>query len=329
MRLKSFTADSMPEAMKAVREHFGPDAVILSSVPQGPNGAIRVTAALEDTPLEDFGPGAAGTPPAGVIDAVAGALAYHRLPNLLTDRILAAAAMMQATDAALALAGALDAELAFAPLAETSAGRFLMLGLPGSGKTSTAAKLTMQAKLGGRPATIITLDGGKAGGRDQVAAFARALDVPLVEAADPSALPACLDEVPDSHLVVIDTPGSNPYDAAALALLGEAVQAAAAEPVLILAAGGDPVEAAEAAEAFASAGTGRMVATKLDAARRLGGILSATCVGAWPLAAVGVAPQIASRLVAINPVSLARLLLPGATADSQSPATPPTRRAPQ
>ncbi len=329
MRLKSFTAESMPEAMKAVREHFGPDAVILSSVPQGPNGAIRVTAALEDTPLEDFEPGAAGTPPAGVIDAVAAALTYHRLPHGLTDRILAAAAMMQATDAEMALAGALDAELAFAPFPETSAGRFLMLGLPGSGKTSTAAKLSMQAKLGGRPATIVTLDADKAGGRDQVAAFARALEVPLVEAAGPTALAHCLDKVPDSHLVAIDTPGSNPYDAAALGLLAEAVQEAAAEPVLVLAAGGDPVEAAEAAEAFASAGMGRMVATKLDTARRLGGVMSATGIGDWPLAAVGVAPQIASRLVTINPVSLARLLLPGGTAATESPISASPRRASQ
>ena len=33
MRLKSFTAKTLPEAMRQVREAFGPDAVILSSQP--------------------------------------------------------------------------------------------------------------------------------------------------------------------------------------------------------------------------------------------------------------------------------------------------------
>ncbi len=327
MRLKSFTADSVPQAMKAVREHFGPDAIILSSVPDGPNGAIRVTAALEESPLDDFGTAASGTPPAGVIDIVAQALAFHRLPQSMSDRLLAAAALMPATSPELALAGALDAEFAVAPLPDVAGGRFLLLGLPGSGKTSTAAKLCMQAKLAGHPAAFVTLDSAKAGGREQAAAFAKALELPLLEADDTAALAACLEKVQESHLVVIDTPGSNPYDEAALAGLGEAAEAAGAEPLLVLAAGGDALEAAEAARAFAAVGGGRLVATKLDAARRLGGVLSSA--GTWTLSAVGIAPQIASQLVAVNPVSLARLLLPVAETARAGPASAQPLRGPQ
>ena len=54
MRLKSFTADSLPAAMRLVRDMLGPDAVILSTQPADSGRGVRVTAALEDSELDDF-----------------------------------------------------------------------------------------------------------------------------------------------------------------------------------------------------------------------------------------------------------------------------------
>jgi len=71
--------------------------------------------------------------------------------------------------------------------------------------------------------------------------------------------------------------------------------------------------------AFSEAGASRLIATKLDISRRLGGVLSAADAGRLALAAAGVSPNIGDGLAPINPVSLARLILPGATEIADPP----------
>ena len=50
MRLKTFTAPSMPEAMRLVRDQLGPDAIIVSSQPADKGKGVIVTAAIEQAP---------------------------------------------------------------------------------------------------------------------------------------------------------------------------------------------------------------------------------------------------------------------------------------
>ena len=324
MRLKSFTGASLSEAMKAVRDHFGPDAVILSTVEDGPDGRIRVTAALDDAP--DAGPEPAAL---ATVDTLAAALSFHRVPQGLADRMLAAAATIGAEDAVLSLAGALDAEFGFKPFAaETETRPLLLLGPPGGGKTSSAAKLCALAKLAGRETTLITMDVAKAGGRDQISIYAGALKARLLEAADPDALARSVAAVDKDRLVIIDTPGANAFVPLDLEGLRAALEASGAQPVLVLPAGGDALESAEAAQAFAELGQLRIIATKLDAARRLGGVLAGAFLGGCLFSAAGIAPQIAGGLVPINPVWLARLLLPEGVVPIDNPKiTEPLRAA--
>src|SRR3990170_3854936 len=109
MRLRSFTGKTLPEAMRRVREALGPDAVILSTQPADSGGGVRITAALEESPFEDFDLGDTGTG-LHAIDDITEALAYHRIPPGLLDRLIGAAANLSAPDPILALAGALDSE---------------------------------------------------------------------------------------------------------------------------------------------------------------------------------------------------------------------------
>ncbi len=327
MRLKSFTGASLPEAMKAVRDHFGPDAVILSTIDDGPGGQVRVTAALDnDAPeaADEAAPAALAA-----VDTLAAALSFHRVPQGLADRMLAAAATIGAEDAVLSLAGALDAEFGFKPFAaETETRPLLLLGPPGGGKTSSAAKLCALAKLAGRETTLITMDVAKAGGRDQISIYAGALKARLLEAADPDALARSVAAVDKDRLVIIDTPGANAFVPLDLEGLRAALEASGAQPVLVLPAGGDALESAEAAQAFAELGQLRIIATKLDAARRLGGVLAGAFLGGCLFSAAGIAPQIAGGLVPINPVWLARLLLPEGVVPIDNPKiTEPLRAA--
>jgi len=311
MRLRSFTGKTLPDAMRRVREALGSDAVILSTQPSEDGTGVRLTAALEDTPLEDFelADGGGGLQS---VDDITEALAYHRFPPGLLDRLVGAAATLASSGPVMSLAGGLDGEFAFAPLPAAKPPRPIMLvGPPGAGKTATTAKLCARARLKGGTPRLITMDSEKAGGLAQATAFAQALGLDLEQATDSQDLAARVSASSGGRLTVIDTAGVNPFNDEDMRRLTQAAEASGAGLVLVLPAGGDAMESAEMAIAFAEIGADRLIGTRFDIARRLGGILSATQAGNLALMAVSTSPTIGDVLLPINPVSLARLLLPG------------------
>ena len=311
MRLRSFTGSSLPDAMRSVREVLGPDAVILSSQPSDDGKGVRVTAALEDSPLEDL---SSAMSPAGVsLEELGAALSYHRVPAAIYDRLLAAAATLPAENNALALGGALDSAFDFVPLPEGSTPRpLILIGPPGAGKTAMAAKLCARARLAGAEASLITMDTVKSGGLAQVTQFAEALGARLHQAPDVGTLAEAIERCPREHFVVVDTIGANPFDDDEIDRLELAAEAVGAEPIVILPAGGDIEDSAEVAAAFARTGARRLMVTKIDVTRRYGGLLSAAQTGCLAFLAASASPHISDGLLPFNPVSLARLLLPAA-----------------
>lgn len=304
MLLRTFTGRTAAEAMAQVRRTLGDEAIILST--QEDEAGVRMTAALE--PVEGM-----PTPsPAGDMEAadrVAEVLDHHRVPRGLADRILNLAAGHLTEDWTVAFAAALDGTLSFKPLGDLGPERPVMLiGPSGAGKTVTAAKLCACARLAGARSLVITMDAGKAGGRAQAETFARALDARLVCADDPKAAAAAAAARAADEIAVIDTIGCNPFDVAERAHLRETAEAAGADLVLAMPAGGDAAEAADAALAFAETGARAMIPTRLDAARRFGGLVGAAHVSGMSLLAAGVSRHIGGGLIGVNPVSLARLL---------------------
>ena len=83
-------------------------------------------------------------------------------------------------------------------------------------------------------------------------------------------------------------------------------------PVLVLDAGTGSADSAEMAQTFAALGSRWLLATKLDVARRLGGVLAAADAG-LALAEAGIGPTIGRGLGALSPAGLARLLMRGAS----------------
>jgi len=318
MRFRIYTAATLPEAMQQVRAQLGDDAVILSTQPLEGGQGIRVTAALEDSPAEteELNGMARGL---RTMDEVNDALDYHRVPAGLAERLIGMAAEVGEHDATIALAASLDTSFDFRRLAEAPGRRLMLVGPPGAGKTATAAKLCARARLQGVKAGLVTMDTVKTGGIDQATAFARALDARLAAAPDAAKLTAAVQSGGDQEFTVIDTLGVSPYDAAELGRLGRAARGAGAELLLVLPAGGDAMESAETALAFAEAGAAGLVATKLDAVRRFGGLLAAAHAAELAFVAAGIAPTIGDGLMPLNPVSLARLLLSGVATEVSQP----------
>ncbi len=309
MLLRTFTARTAAEAMQQVRNVLGDEAIILST--QDDDDGIKVTAALEPA---GAAPEAAPAPRESwgeleAADRIAAVLDHHRVPRGLADRLLNAAANTSTDDWMMAFAAALDHELGFLPLGDIGPEHPIMLvGPSGAGKSVTAAKLCACARLAEGRSLLITMDGGKAGGRAQAETFTQALDARLVCADDAAAVGAAAAAREGDEIAIIDTVGCNPFDASEREALREAAGAAGASMALVLPAGGDPAEAADMALAFAESGARRLIPTRLDAARRFGGLISAAHVSGMGFLAAGVSRHIGGGLIAVNPVSLARLL---------------------
>ncbi|GEO81857.1 flagellar biosynthesis protein FlhF [Pararhodospirillum oryzae] len=313
MRLKCYTADSMAEAMAAIRAELGDDAIIVSTQRASDGNGVRITAALEHDPVEDdIYQALTGARRAPHGDAVREALEFHGAPPRLTELLVNLASATPAHDAIGSCAGALDQVFHFIPMPQGAASRpVLLVGPPGTGKTIAVAKLAARARLTGGAVGVITADTVRAGAQEQLAAFTRILEVDLKKARGPEGLATLVPNMQQQYGVIfVDTPGLNPFSQDDMGYLRSLVAATPMDVTLVLNAGTDPMEAIEIAEAFSEAGASRILATRLDMARRLGGILAAAEAGSLAFGDVSINPRVANGLCPINPVSLARLILP-------------------
>lgn len=330
MRLKCYSAPSMAEAMALVREELGDDAIIVSTQRASGGQGVRITAALEEPASDDeINEILGGAPPSPAADILRESLAYHGAPPRLSEKLVRACRKVDAESPTLICAGALDEVFVYAPLpARQAPTPFLLIGPPGAGKTITVAKLAARARLAGRKVGVVTADTVRAGTLEQLSAFTTILGIELQRARSVEGVRDMLaDTVPATDMVFVDTPGLNPFSPGDMDYLKELIAATGAEPVLVMAAGGDPVESAEIAEIFAGAGATRLLATRLDMTRRLGAVLAAADAGQLMFCDVSINPHVASGLCPITPVSMARLLVPPAEGEDDPASLPPRRDA--
>ena len=285
MRLKLYRAPTMAEAMARVRAELGPDALILAT--RRAAEGVEVTAALEPEP-----------PPAARDAERERLLAYHDVPADLRPALGHGP-----------LEAALAAALPFSPLPLNGACRpVLLAGPPGAGKTLTVARLATRLVLAGTRPLVITTDGRRAGAVEQLAAFTRLLGIELVVASHPVTLGRALARRSPGAPILIDAFGTDPFDPAQREEVAALVATADAAVALVLPGGLHPAEAAELAEGFAAVGATLLVATRLDQARRLGGVLAAARAGRLALAEAGVGPGAVDGLTALTPAFLAQRL---------------------
>jgi flagellar biosynthesis protein FlhF len=312
MRLRNFTAPSMQEAMALVREALGPDAIIVST--DNEPGGVRVAAALDEA--EPKAPRIADT---DVTDELSEALAANGVPGPLAEKLLMASLSFEADDVLVALSGALAAVYSFAPIPGGRTRPLMLVGPPGAGKTMGVAKLAARAVMAKRPVDIVTSDTVRAGAIEQLAAVARILGVELKTAETAGRLATIARDAEPDTLVLIDSSGVNPYNAADRRELSAMVVAAGAEPILVLPAGGDAHDAIDIARIFRDLGCSRMAVTRLDLTHRLGSVLAAADAARLGFAEAGVAPEIADGMIPFNPVVLARRLIAQTTLSPKQP----------
>ena len=349
MRLRTFIAADMAEAIDQVRRELGSDAIIVSSYVNDA-GRMEVTAAVEArmpatsnettaTPhnieasleqmlrdrLRDMSKPPSGEEPRSTVPSaihsgipfdetlIASALESHAVPKPLRDALVAAASAFCSDDALASLTSALETRFAFEPVTTRPKAPIMLVGLPGSGKTVTMAKLAANALIGGANVDLVTTDTARAGATAQTDAYGKLLDLTVRPAGDIETLSVLLDERVEGTPCFIDTTSINPFDRDEFSALKRIVEggriAAGTEPVLVLSAATDALVASEVANEFSKLGVTRLVATQLDISRRLGSILAAADKTGLALAQLSVTPYLARGLASMSPLVCARLIL--------------------
>ena len=311
MRIKTYTANSVPEIMNQIRQDFGSGAVILSNTRT--LDGVRITIGVEDTHTdEQIQDALFGSPLNQYTENLQKILRYQAFPPLLIERILNALPVFTDGQQTLALSQALDKLFEFSPLPVNSSKRaFMLVGPCGCGKTIAVAKMAVKAKINGKKITVITTDVKRAGAIEQLEAFTKILELDLIKVRKPDLLKKTIEEHrPYSDLILIDSPGVNPFLKSDMNLLSEMLKDTdGLEPILVLSAGQDAYESAEIADIFRRLGCHRILATRLDLSRRLGNILWAALSNGYALTDVGISAHVSEGLCPLKAKSLAELLV--------------------
>lgn len=327
--MKTYIAPTMSEALDQLRRELGENALLVSTQRLGAGAGVRLTAAIEDDDIETEierlsahdGSDDAESP---FFKKIRTLLDGHGTPAELIDKILLQLKEPGAGGELAALAKAFDAVFAFHQLPEHIKGQaFMMIGAPGVGKTVITGKLATRACLSGRKVGIVCADTVRAGAAEQLVAFTNILDLSLLKAHSPESLRKHIRLLKKTcDLIYVDMPALNPFKPQDMDFLSSYIETADALPVLVMPAGLDPRESGETAEAFAEAGAVYLLATRLDAARRFGGILAAADAGKLTVCEASLSQSVSRGLSPVNAVSLAKLLL---TSSEESDIKPRTR----
>ena len=345
MRLRTFTAPDMPSAMEMVREALGDDAIILSSQTKGirqvvvtaaMDTALPIASEISEKKVEKILPSPARHPASDLRFELQNILRFHNLPELYIAKMLQKASDtdLRAATALHRISGNRDpkhlqrlglekltaAFFDFAPLPfDENHFRLMLVGPPGAGKTLTIAKFAARLAMDNQPLTVITTDNKRAGGIEQLKAFTDILSLDLKVAASRSELTEIMKS--ESSRVLIDTAGCNPYEQDDIKELAALAAVGGIEPILVLPAGGDAMEAIDAAEIFSALPIRRILVTRADSARRFGGIIATAAAHGLAFCNISHSASIIDPLQPMDASLLANLLFKYQLQPSATPAT--------
>jgi flagellar biosynthesis protein FlhF len=332
MHLKRFRRETVKEALRAVREELGPDALVLSTrvvAAPGMKGwfgarVIEVTAAAErpdvseDRHVAEALAAVRSQAAAAAKTATAGAASRERRSGVPVDR---ATDEITARLQAAGLEGAIARDVAdalparhrrgaslelirrtlmnqLAPLSASEddfAGIEVFVGPPGVGKTTTIAKLAAQERArNGRKLGLMSADGFRVGAVEQLRLYADILGTPLTVARTPDELRSALEGI--KRPLLLDTAGRSPSDDVSREMLRVLAGRRGVRTHLVLAASTPVVTARRTLDRFEDARPSRVVITKLDEAESVGPLVSVLKERQLPISFLGTGQRVPEDL---------------------------------
>jgi flagellar biosynthesis protein FlhF len=308
MHLKRFRSTNVRDALRAVREALGPDALVLSTAMvqargwRGMMGAreVEITAAAERTSsVERPAPSADRHQPPGDSGAnITAQLVAAGLDRSMAEQIAASIPGSKRRAATPArLRDALAARLStLAADDEEYARAEVFVGPPGAGKTTTIAKIAAQERARhGQRLGLLAADGFRIGAVEQLQTYAEILDAPFRVARTADDLHIAL-MARQRTPVLVDTAGRSPSDRASRDLFRVVGNAAGVRTHLVLPAGTAASSARRILEGYADARPSRLVLTKLDEAESLAPLVSLLHEWQLPISYVGTGQRVPEDL---------------------------------
>jgi signal recognition particle subunit SRP54 len=171
----------------------------------------------------------------------------------------------------------------------------MMVGLQGSGKTTTAAKLARKLKAEGRPTRLVAADVYRPAAIDQLETLGKQLDVPVyAERGQPDVVRIALAGIDQAkrardRVVIVDTAGRLQIDDEMMDELARLKQSIRPDEILLVADGMTGQDAVKIAQGFDSKlGVTGVILTKMDGDARGGAALSIYGVVKKPIKYIGV-----------------------------------------
>jgi flagellar biosynthesis protein FlhF len=330
MYLKRFRRKTLQEALRAVREDMGPDALVLSSrdvTALGVRGwigrrEVELTAAAnrpwvsDDRQARSADVSNSGSPE---LPAVAAATEIDRATVEIAAR-LRATGLDPETAVAVAEAHPPHRRrgATVASLRQTIAEQIGMLaaddrsyaavevfvGPPGVGKTTTIAKIAAQERARrGKRVSLIAADGFRVGAVEQLRLYADILGTPFSTARTPDELEAALDA--GRRPLLLDTAGRSPSDDVARDMFRVLAGRKNVRTHLVIAANTTPELARRVFDRFDDARPSRVVITKLDEAESLAALVPVLRERSLPVSYVGTGQNVPGDLERATPAVLA------------------------
>ena len=316
MRLKTYTAANMNEAFALVKQELGADAIIVNTE-NTEDGGVRITAAEEEKDFsfsekEEVFP----EPRRRDFDdsRIRESLKYHGVIKQTREKILANIRQEYydsgEKDDKVLLERCLNKMFGYYKMLERKHPFKLFMGITGSGKSTAIAKVATQAKFKKISCCIVSTDNIRAGANNQLQAFAEILETPFSCAKDAQSLyEKAASSAERYELVLVDTPGINPFEEKEVSLISPLVRALKADVIMTIDAGRNSYDSVEIAEIFSKLGARYLLPTRMDLTGRIGGIISVAESTGMALGAAGVSSSIVQGIAKIDAKSLARLLL--------------------
>ncbi len=152
----------------------------------------------------------------------------------------------------------------------------LLVGPPGSGKTTLTTSLAGRCLQAGRRPGLISIDTFRAGGPARLEHYAQVLDVPFVSVSRPADLmDAAARSLSGCDLILVDTPGITVREREAVKLVRQ-IQLSMAEPEVhgVLSATSKVRDSAAVLELLTRFHLSSLVFTRMDVTNSYGGVLS-------------------------------------------------------
>jgi signal recognition particle subunit SRP54 len=175
----------------------------------------------------------------------------------------------------------------------------LMVGLQGSGKTTTTAKLARKLKAEGRPTRLVACDVYRPAAIDQLETLGRQIDVPVYAERGTTDVvkiaKAGLDQARRARdrVLIVDTAGRLQIDDEMMKELARLKEAIRPDEILLVADGMTGQDAVRIAQGFDNAlGLTGVILTKMDGDARGGAALSIFGVTKKPIKYIGVGEKV-------------------------------------